>query len=130
MPWFFSKQPNYLRVVLYEKGKYVDLDKLHPEQLELLRKAILEHWKTSPQSAVFFDCQVYERRSWCQKQSASEFNIECYNRNSDRVVGYDQIPIARLYTEKMTHKKFTLSPEENIFYKWPQPITAEFYTPS
>lgn len=126
----FSPRPKYLRVFLYENGKPLSADTLHDEQIQHLRLAILEHWKTSPQSAIFFDCVAYEHVSWFKKSRGTEFNIECFLRDSDAITGQRRTRIPEHFMDNLLNTKIGLHPQDTVFRKWKHPIEAEFRLPS
>lgn len=126
----FSKQPKYLRVILYENGKPLDIEKLYDDQIKELRLAILKLWETPKQSAIMFDCMVYEHPSWFRRTKDTEFNVECFIHDPNTIPGQRRIRIPKLYQDKFAGRKMTITPEDTVFRKWKHPIHAEFVVPS
>lgn len=121
--------PKYLRVILYEQGKPLDLNRLQDDQLNQLRKAILQHFKTNPQGSLVYDCLVYEHHSWFTKSRGTEFNLECFLKDREQLSGQRAIRFPKHLLDTIVNKKLTILPEDTVYRKWKHPIQVEFRLP-
>ena len=109
--------PKSLKCQIYENGVPLDLNMCTDTELEDLADAIIVHWKTPENSAIWFNTAIYEKHSWF-KPSKNSIEIECFKFDLYTESRTRQLDISKLYIDKMIGKRFKISPKNTLMRKW------------
>lgn len=117
--------PKSLKCQIYENDKLLDLSRCGDAELEKLSDSIFPLWRTPTNSAVWFSVEIYEKQHFL-KPSTNSIEIEAYKRALDYESGRQQVPISKLYIEKMIGRKFPIKPDNTYLRIWGEKMEVAF----
>lgn len=121
MIWY----PKTLKCQIYENRNLLDLNTCSDSTLENFADAIMIHWRTPDNSAIWFDVEIYEKQYWF-KPSKNCLEVVAFKRDTYEISGRKQVDISKLYIDKMVGKKFKIKPKDTIFHTWTENMEVMF----
>ena len=117
--------PKTLKCQIYENNALLDLRQCTDAELEALVECIYPLWKTSKNSAIWFDVDVFEKYHLF-KQPTRTIEVGCYVHNLNSYNPRKQVSISRAHYDRLVGKKFPIQPRNIVFRKWVSPMEVAF----
>lgn len=121
----FSWTPKTLKCQIYENGILLDLKSCTDAELQELIDCIFPLWKTSTQSALWFDIDVYEKHHLFKEKTIT-MEVACFTLNPDSFPARKQVSISAVKYDKMVGRKFSIQPKNTLCHKWKYPVEVAF----
>lgn len=117
--------PSVLKCQIYEGSHLLDLNRIHTIVLQELVYSIYPLWKTSPEYSIWFDIEVYEKRSLF-KEPTTTIEIQAYIRDINRPSGKKQVSINKANISSRVGRKFVIKPNDTALKRWKHPVEVMF----